>query len=780
MICLVQLTTTDLRSRCEKRQREEAHTHTRTENAAGLILPAAMADASSGRCASVETDLLMSSEPESRARLNELVGILPQIAPSLPLASVHSLIKVLAPLVAENSAFAGTDAGAGKSSAHARVAEADAARTLTTLAASGTAPAAAAPSPTPPSPAPALAPRDPHAPLAEILAGAHPCGPWFTDVLAQSLVIRPTHDGRCDGLYTEAVIAAGVHVVIYGGQLQSEAPGDARHALRLAGCDRFVDGADARSLPLTHAAALTNSSTHPNCRLVHLLPANWPREWRLTLPGVPVLVAIREIGAGEELLWRYSFSNQSHARDNRDDLALAVVYLIGEVAETDPAEALVFATGAWRDVCTTTRAYAHDAVQIALLGYKIDVSFLSKLYNVFSSPTILHPSIGQPSSAAAAVRVNGRCLANGLQRDLASPRLTPSMRRIARNVRAWHPLRLHLLADMCERHNLKMLGAIVGERGGSVESLEAYEQTEEHQTLILSAIWAVTKRQPLNFPGETPPKTSLSELLDTQRFNVNYAPWIVFTEGVPQVRGYSPIQDAVQYNNEDALRELLANGADIHYFNGGCSYAPCLAITRCLPRMLELLLPYVDFGVTTIFGRSLLHEMMFGCNRRDPAACLPVVVRTTDLMQRAFRMQRTLFKHLYRRFPNPAELLAFIDKKAEDGTVALDALLCYEGASSYRRVGDGHLRVLPLKSGLWIRWHVLLLCVREHTLRRVGERPSALAPLTAGEANMFSTAASQAASAADIHFDHVFKRNLPHDWSREPWLHVDVDRWLTD
>ena len=473
-------------------------------------------------------------------------------------------------------------------------------------------------------------------------------------------------------------------------------------------------------------------------------------------------------------------------------LAFAAIYLVGEIAETDPSEALVFATGAWRDACTTTRAYAHDATQIALLGFKLDVSFLQNLFNIFSSPSMTKLQIGQPSAAAAAVRVNGKRLARGLQRDLASPRLTPSMRRIARNVRGWHALRLHLLADMCERHSLETLGAIVKERGGSVESLEAYQETEEHQTLILSALWAVTGRQPLNFPGETPAQTSLSELLGTQRFNVNYVPWIVFTQGVPQVRGYSPVQDAVRYNNEAALRELLANGGDIHYFNGGCGYAPYLAITRCLPRMLELLLPHVDLGVTTIFGRSLLHEMMHGCNRRDPGACCSVTPMgtQTDLMRSAFRMQRMLFKHLYRQLPDPAELLAFIDKRAEDGSVALDSLRetpwrpVYLSEAEGEKRARGYLHVLPMH-GQWIKWQVLLLCFREHTARRIGMQPSALAPLTAGEANLFSTSLEIAASAAGIHFDHVYKRNLPYHglpqgWAREPWLHVDVERWLAD
>ncbi len=463
-------------------------------------------------------------------------------------------------------------------------------------------------------------------------------------------------------------------------------------------------------------------------------------------------------------------------------LALAAIYLVGEIAETDPFEALVFATGAWRDVCTTTRAYAHDAVQIALLGFKLDVSILQNLFNIFSSPSTMEPQIGQPSSAAVAVRVNGKRLARGLQRDLASPRLTPPMRRIVRNVRGWHPLRLHLLADMCERHSLKTLGAIVKERGGSVESLEAYQETEEHQTLILSALWAVTGRQPLNFPGETPAQTSLSELLGTQRFNVNYAPWIVFTGGVPPVRGYSPIQDAVRYNNENALRELLANGADVNYFDGGCAYPPYLAITRCLPHMLELLLPHVDLSVTTIFGRSLLHEMMHGVNRRSPIDCCSVTPMgtQTNLMRSAFRMQRMLFKHLYHHFSDPAELLAFIDQRAENGTVALDSLLLSEGVSLSREGVVGYLRVLPIMHGRWINWNVLLLCFREHTLRRIGMQPSALVPLTAGEANLFSTSLEIAASAAGIHFDHVYKRNLPQGWAREPWLHVDVERWLTD
>jgi len=138
-------------------------------------------------------------------------------------------------------------------------------------------------------------------------------------VLAQSLKVRSTDDGRGDGLFTTAAIAAGVHVVIYGGRLLSEAPGDARHTLRLAGCDRYVDGADARSLPLTHAAAMTNSSTRPNCRLVYHHPCDWPRERRNVLPGVPVLVTTHAVAENEELVWRYSLTCPSHARAVRDD-----------------------------------------------------------------------------------------------------------------------------------------------------------------------------------------------------------------------------------------------------------------------------------------------------------------------------------------------------------------------------------------------------------------------------------------------------------------------------
>ena len=103
------------------------------------------------------------------------------------------------------------------------------------------------------------------------------------------------------------------------GRVVGEAPGDARHTLRLTGCDLFIDGSTARSLPTTHAGALVNASTRPNCRLVHHHPANWPREWRLTLPGVPVLVAAREIAAGEELLWRCGVSMRKYVRDDGDD-----------------------------------------------------------------------------------------------------------------------------------------------------------------------------------------------------------------------------------------------------------------------------------------------------------------------------------------------------------------------------------------------------------------------------------------------------------------------------
>ena len=149
----------------------------------------------------------------------------------------------------------------------------------------------------------------------EILAGARPCGPWFNEVLAQSLKVRSTDDGRGDGLFTTAAIAAGVHVAIYGGRLQS----DARHTLRLAGCDWYVNGADARLLPLTHAAAMTNSSSRPNCRLVYRHPCDWPRERRNVLPGVPVLVTTHAVAENEELVWRYSLTCPSHARVVRDD-----------------------------------------------------------------------------------------------------------------------------------------------------------------------------------------------------------------------------------------------------------------------------------------------------------------------------------------------------------------------------------------------------------------------------------------------------------------------------
>ena len=169
----------------------------------------------------------------------------------------------------------------------------------------------------------ALASRDPHAPLAAILAGAQPNSRWFSEVLAQSLVVRPTRNGRGDGLFTNAAIRTGTHVAIFGGRLQSEAPSDARHTLRLAGCDRFVDGAGVRSLPTTHMGAMVNSSSTPNCRLVYHRPADWARERCNVLPGVPVLVATRTIDAGEELLWRYNLNCQSQGHRDTGELEAA-------------------------------------------------------------------------------------------------------------------------------------------------------------------------------------------------------------------------------------------------------------------------------------------------------------------------------------------------------------------------------------------------------------------------------------------------------------------------
>ena len=142
-----------------------------------------------GLCAS-DASVTDMSEPDARARLHELVAALPRLEPPLPLALVHSLIKVLAPLVAEGNVFTGTDSGAGTSSVHAPTAELDAVRALAALAASGAPVPSAEPPPPPAPPASALAPRDPHAPLAEILAGAQPSGPWFAEVLAQSLEVR--------------------------------------------------------------------------------------------------------------------------------------------------------------------------------------------------------------------------------------------------------------------------------------------------------------------------------------------------------------------------------------------------------------------------------------------------------------------------------------------------------------------------------------------------------------------------------------------------------------
>ena len=264
-------------------------------DSATLPTPAiATVEPHSEQCASI-MHLSNLSEPDARARLHELVAALPRLEPLLPLSIVHSLIGVLASLVAESSAFTGTDSGAGPSSASAPAAELDAVRALAALAASGApvpsaepplppAPPAPPEPPSPPAPPPpaplasALAPRDPHAPLAEILAGARPCGPWFNEVLAQSLKVRSTDDGRGDGLFTTTAIAAGVHVVVYGGRLQSEPPGDARHTLRLVGCDRFVDGADARSLPTTHMGAMTEHQTK--------LPARLPPSMRLA-PRAP-------------------------------------------------------------------------------------------------------------------------------------------------------------------------------------------------------------------------------------------------------------------------------------------------------------------------------------------------------------------------------------------------------------------------------------------------------------------------------------------------------------
>ena len=91
-------------------QQRDARARTRTDNAVRPILPAATVDPPSGRCASIETDLFRLSEPDARAHLHELVAALPHLEPPLPLAIVRSLIKVLAPLVAEGNAFTGADA----------------------------------------------------------------------------------------------------------------------------------------------------------------------------------------------------------------------------------------------------------------------------------------------------------------------------------------------------------------------------------------------------------------------------------------------------------------------------------------------------------------------------------------------------------------------------------------------------------------------------------------------------------------------------------------------
>ena len=480
---------------------------------------------------------------------------------------------------------------------------------------------------------------------------------------------------------------------------------------------------------------------------------------------------------------------QERAGKHMDDnlashaLALSISHLVLEIVEKDPFEALTLATGAWRDVCATSRAFAQDAVLTALGALKLNTSFIRKFAVAVQATddqaeeAAVEDATTWWESDAAIVRVGAKRLALCLKRDLASPRLTPPMRDMVRDVGGWHPMRLHLLADMCEQHGLEWLGFVVGERGGSVESLRAYEETEEHRILIHSAMAVVGSRF-LDFPPERLHDASLGELLGMQRISINHTPWVTVLPGFKPLRKYNLLQASVAYDNADAVCELLANGADMNYHGGGVGYAPYLAITRVFPHILELLLPHVDFGILTIYDRSLLYEMMHGVNRRNPGACCSVTpsATQTDLMRSAFRMQRMFFAHLYRRFPNPAELLAYIDQPADGGIVALDALLGSEDAS-YRRVRDGHMRVLPMH-GQWIKWNVLLLCFREHTLRRIGMQPSALVPLTAGEANLFSTSLEIAASAAGIHFDHVYQRNLPHGWSRQPWLHVDVDRWL--
>ena len=136
MISHVQLTTTDAQTNGEILQQRDACARAASVSAT-LPTPAiATVEPHSEQCASI-MHLSNLSEPDARARLHELVAALPRLEPLLPLSIVHSLIGVLASLVAESSAFTGTDSGAGPSSASARAAELDAVRALAALAASG-------------------------------------------------------------------------------------------------------------------------------------------------------------------------------------------------------------------------------------------------------------------------------------------------------------------------------------------------------------------------------------------------------------------------------------------------------------------------------------------------------------------------------------------------------------------------------------------------------------------------------------------------------------------
>ena len=255
-VSLVQLTTTDAKTVGEILQQRDALSRVRTDNAVHPTPVVATVEPHSEQCASI-VHLSNLSEPDARARLHELVAALPRLEPLLPLSIVHSLIGVLASLVAESSAFTGTDSGAGPSSASAPAAELDAVRALAALAASGaSAPTAAAPTLFQAMQLDCNWSR-------EAIAGlraTHALSPELVRFRGEAwLRLGPSRVCSGRGVFAECEFAEGELILVYGGETCSAERGrESQHVAKLRG--GYYDG---------HASVggMLNTSARPNAEL---------------------------------------------------------------------------------------------------------------------------------------------------------------------------------------------------------------------------------------------------------------------------------------------------------------------------------------------------------------------------------------------------------------------------------------------------------------------------------------------------------------------------------